>query len=57
MTTTSQKFRDFVSEPMCHKSVTMLPGIGPVLGNRLMDQGYDKVSTLIPNIPSEVKLY
>ena len=39
---TSQKFRNFVSEPISNKPVTSLAGIGPVLGNRLEDLGYDK---------------
>jgi hypothetical protein len=44
MSSTSQKHRDFLSEPMADKDVTSLAGIGPVLGQRLSGQGFDKVS-------------
>lgn len=40
---TSQKFRSFVDEPMGEKPVDALAGIGDVLGNRLKDQGFEKV--------------
>lgn len=43
MSSTSQKHRDFVSEPMGDKPVTDLAGIGPVLGKRLADKGYARV--------------
>ena len=42
MSSTSQKHRDFVAEPMGEKPVTDLPGIGPVLGERLSAKGFDK---------------
>lgn len=45
MSTTSQKHRDFVGEPMGDKPVTALSGIGEVLGKSLKDQGFDKVSS------------
>ncbi|KAL2082936.1 hypothetical protein ACEWY4_020709 [Coilia grayii] len=47
MSTTSQKHRDFVGEPMGDKPVTALSGIGEVLGKKLEDQGYDKAYTVL----------
>ena len=46
MSTTSQKHRNFVAEPMNEKPVTDLAGIGEVLGKRLQSKGFDKVNTL-----------
>lgn len=43
MANTSQKHRNFVSEPMGEKSVTELAGIGKALGDRLIEQNYDTV--------------
>lgn len=43
MSTTSQKHRNFVAEPIGQKSVRELAGIGAVLGGRLEQIGIDKV--------------
>lgn len=51
MSTTSQKHRDFVAEPMGDKPVFALSGIGEVLGKKLEDQGFDKVSNLVGCTP------
>ena len=46
MSSTSQKHKDFVAEPMGEKKVTALAGIGDALGKRLEDKGFDKVHEL-----------
>ena len=43
MSTTSQKHRNFIAEPMGDKPVTDLAGIGEVLGKRFESKGFDKV--------------
>ncbi|XP_018584319.1 barrier-to-autointegration factor isoform X2 [Scleropages formosus] len=47
MTSTSKKHRDFVAEPLGHKSVFVLPGIGKVLGERLVEKGFDKACMIL----------
>lgn len=47
MSSTSQKHKEFVAEPMGEKPVMALAGIGEVLGKRLEEKGFDKVSKLV----------
>ncbi|KAF8569942.1 hypothetical protein P879_07840 [Paragonimus westermani] len=44
---TSQKLRNFVTEPIGDKVVTELPGIGLKLGERLQDKGFDKANVVL----------
>merc|ERR1711944_71992 len=47
MSTTSQKHRNFIAEPMSDKPVTDLAGIGETLGGRLSGKGFDKAYVVL----------
>jgi len=47
MSTTTQIHRNFVSGPMANKETTALAGIGPVLGERLANAGFNKATDVL----------
>ena len=47
MSSTSQKHKNFISEPMGEKGVDELAGIGAVLGERLIEKGFVKVRSAL----------
>jgi len=47
MSSTTQKHKNFVAEPMADKPVTALAGVGEVLGQRLEEKGFDKAHVVL----------
>ena len=45
--TTSLKHNNFINESMKDKVITVLPGIGEVLGKRLTDEGFEYTETIL----------
>ena len=46
-TTRAQKHRHVISEPMGEKEVSNLAGIDPILGERLIEEGFDKAYVVL----------
>ncbi|XP_067938727.1 barrier-to-autointegration factor B-like [Watersipora subatra] len=47
MSSTSQKHRNFIAEPMGEKAVSELAGIGPVLSGRFTEKGFDQAYVVL----------
>ncbi|XP_037830525.1 barrier-to-autointegration factor-like [Kryptolebias marmoratus] len=47
MSSTTQKHRNLVAEPMGNKPVTALPGIGKALDRNLRAQGFDSANQVL----------
>lgn len=44
---TTRKFENFTNAPIGNKMATDLPGIGPVLGARLSEKGYERADLVL----------
>lgn len=47
MSSTTQKHRNFVAEPMGDKPVDALPGVGEAIGTRFADAGFNKAYVVL----------